>query len=252
MRSRSRSSSSTRRQSSSESGRKTRSRSSSTGRKSPQQRPRSRSRSSSASRRPKQSLVRFIVPNQDGGPKQQESSDIETLQQQFAAGMRGLSMHVDYGDKDGEGDHPSGPTPLSPVRKRQRNRSASAKRRSRPLCREPPTRRRNARAPSRSRGRSNDLRRAKSIGRVAKKGQRVRSRSPVDHAAQWLYTVRMERMGANTPKMSMLNPAHVEQERVYAPPLCVTMSDDVELRVTHDNLMADFGYRNTDGRGRKF
>lgn len=85
-----------------------------------------------------------------------------------------------------------------------------------------------------------------------RKGQRVRSRSPVDHAAQWLYAVRTERMGAETPKIPTLNPPHVEQGPAYAPPLCVTMSDDVGLRVTHDNLMSDFGYRNMDGRAPPF
>lgn len=159
-------------------------------------------------------------------------------------------MHVVSRCEEDDNDHLSGPTPLSPVRKRQRNRSASAKRRSRPICREPPTRRRNARAPSRSRGRSKDVRRARSICRVAKKGQRVRSRSPVDHAAQWLFAVRAERMGGGNSKIPMPNPCHLEREDADAPPLCATVSDDVELRVTRDNLMTDFEYRNMDGRPR--
>lgn len=206
-----------------------------------------RSRSSSACRRPKQGLVRFVVPAPQNPPAAHDSDDVEALQRQFAEGMRGMSMHT-TSVHAGDGNRVACPTPLSPVRKRQRNRSASAKRRSRPIYREAPNRRRNARAPSRSRGRSIDMRRATSIGRLVKKGARARSRSPMDHASQWLFAVRAERGGPDALRSPILVSPHNEQRQAVAPSLCITFSEDVGVRVIHDELMTEFGYQNMDGR----
>jgi hypothetical protein len=211
-------------------------------------RSKSRSRSSSASRKGKPLSVRFEEPSKRDVSALAESATGSDVGADIAEKFHRMSLSYN-GASVAESDR-LGFSALSPARNRLRNRSASAKRRSRPICREIPTRRRrDARAPSRGRGRSSsEIRGGKSARCMVKKGvQRARSRSPVDRATRWLYAVRAERnCNLNTPLPSF-STKQAQRDGMH-PILRSVASDDNEERLTHERILLDFGYRPIDGR----
>jgi hypothetical protein len=188
-----------------------------------QTRSRVRSRSSGASRPApaKQITVRFEEPVPSAQGHARDLADT-------VAGL--ATMHLCEGGAANVAT--SEESALAPVRKKQRNRSASTKRRSRATYRETWNRRkRDARAPSRSRSQGN----SSSINRPLKKASpRTRSRSPLDHSAHWLCRVNNSASRPSGPTMRQ-------------PPLRLIASDDAELGAVHQLIQAQLGYTCMDG-----
>lgn len=123
-----------------------------------------------------------------------------------------------------------------PSKKKQRHRSASTKRRSRPVYRETSGRRkREARAPSRSRSREML---GKPIGSpIAKSAVRIsartRSRSPMDHSQQWLSALGAE---GKYNAMGIVGAYKKPPTISLQPSLSVQHSDDASLMVVHERI----------------
>lgn len=137
------------------------------------------------------------------------------------------------------------------TRKRHRFRSSSVKRRSRPIYRDTqPRRKREARAPSRSKTPSQDLSRGHSTinKQTRRHSARARSRSPFcrHSSLHWFTNVKAE----NAPPQPIVSTAtsseHEEFKilrtpRFSAPPLRLMASDDIHLLNTHKQLQEEFG-----------
>lgn len=118
-----------------------------------------------------------------------------------------------------------------PNRKKQRFRSVSVKRRSRSIFREPqPRRKREARAPSRSKSRGDVSCASSSIVKVTRRNSsRARSRSPLGRNQKlWLSS-------------DLANCKPEERTKMRSPPLRLVASDDMELLNTHKRLQEEFG-----------
>lgn len=201
-------------------------------------RSRQRSRSNSLSKR-RGSVVRFEEPpgksrsaNNPGGAGQ-DMDDITVI---FTT-----SVTIDSQRDGNDAEH---------TRKRQRFRSSSVKRRSRPIYRDTqPRRKREARAPSRSKIPSRDVSRGQSTinKQTRRHSARARSRSPFRHnSLHWFNNVKTE---TAAPPPTLSTPTSSEQEeierlrtpRFSAPPLRLVLSDDIHLLNTHKQLQEEFG-----------
>lgn len=208
---------------------------------------RQRSRSISSTRKPKASEhggVRFVEPlasnepNPSGSKANTDSTRTITFEKMdicFGNGTAPKSEPAKIADGVSIRAFTSGSS-KPPSKKKQRNRSASVKRRSRPVFREVRRRKkRDARAPSRSRSREvpKSLVGSPISKPVSRTTGRTRSRSPADHSAQWLSTVNADGI-FNIPVV--LNGPRTASGLGIQPSLSFMQSDDTAVMCLHERI----------------